>query len=105
VSGLVQPLEGETGGQRAVADDGDDLLAAAEDVTGRRQAESGGDGSARVADIEAVVRALVALGKAADAARLAQGGEALPPAGQQLVGIGLMAYVPDGSSPLREVEQ
>ncbi len=92
---LVEPLEGEAGGERAVADHRHDLLVAADGVAGGGHAESGGDRGARVADIEAVVGALASLGKAADAVELAQGVKALAAAGEQLVGIGLVAHVPD----------
>ena len=52
---------------------------------------------------ERIVFALAALGKAAEAAALAQGADAVPPAGDDLVRIGLMADVPD-QPVLRRVE-
>ena len=44
---------------------------------------------------ERVVGALRALGEARQPAALAQGADALAPAGQDLVRIGLMAHIPD----------
>ncbi len=48
-----------------------------------------------MAGVEGVVGALIALGKAAEAAELPQGLEAVPAPGEEFVGIGLMAHIPD----------
>ncbi len=48
-----------------------------------------------MADAEAVVVALAALGEAGEAVFLAQGGHAIAPPGQDLVRVGLVADVPD----------
>ncbi len=48
-----------------------------------------------MAGVKGVVGALGALGKAADAVVLAQGVEAVLAPGEELMGIGLVAHVPD----------
>ena len=63
-------------------------------VAGQRQALADGDARARVAAVEHVVGALGAPREATHAAELAEGPERQA-AGQQLVGVGLVAGVPD----------
>jgi hypothetical protein len=58
-------------------------------------AEAGGDRGRGMRGAERVVFALGALGEAGEAARLAQRADAVAPAGQDLVRIGLVADVPD----------
>jgi hypothetical protein len=56
-----------------------------------------------VTGIEDIIRTLLPLGKTADPLILPQGVKTIPPPGQELVGIALMAYVPYQFVP-REVE-
>ena len=94
-AGIVQRLVGHAGRHRAVADDGDDVVGAAGKVARRRHAEPGGDRGRGMRRAEGVVFALRALGEAGEAVALAERADALAPAGQDLVRIGLMADVPD----------
>ncbi len=95
VAGVVHPLVGEAAGQRAVADDGHDLVVAALQVARGGHAERRRHRGAGVPGAEVVVRALVALQEAGDAARLAQRREGVVAAGEQLPGVGLVSDVPD----------
>ena len=91
---LTGRLEREPGHQRRVADhDGDPLMRAA-DVPGRGEALRDGQARARVAAVEDVVLALAPPREAADTVDLAQRPEALETAGQQLMGVRLVAGVP-----------
>ncbi len=92
---VVEGLQGQAAGQGAVADDGDHLEILAFEIPGRGQAQSHGNGGAGVPHGIAVVGAFLRRGIAAEAVFLAQGGEKLPAAGQDLMGVGLVAGVPD----------
>jgi hypothetical protein len=65
------------------------------EVAGDSHAEPGRNRGRGVAGAEGVIFALGALAEAGQAARLAQGADAVPAAGQHLMRIGLMADVPD----------
>jgi len=95
VTGVVHGLVGHTAGHGAVADHGQDLVPAPGQITSGGKAGGGGDGGGGVAHIKAVVGRFIPLGKPADAVLPAQGGKTVAPAGQQLVGIGLVPHVPD----------
>ena len=92
---LVEGGESQATGERAIADDGDDLLVGAAKVAGAGEAEGGGDAGAAVPGAVGIVRALGARGEAAETAGLADGGEAIAAAGEELVRVGLVADVPD----------
>ena len=64
-------------------------------IARHRHAEAGGDRGGRMRGAERVVFALGALGEAGKPAALAQRADAVAPAGENLVRIGLMADVPD----------
>jgi hypothetical protein len=64
-------------------------------VARRREALRDRQPRSRVAAVEDVVLALRSPGEAADAVDLTERSEAVEPAGQQLVGVGLVAGVPD----------
>ncbi len=91
---VVERLERQPAHQRGVADDDRDPLEPVAQVArlgqplGDRQAGPG------VSAIEHVVRRLGPSREPADAVELAQRAEALQPAGQQLVRVGLVAGVP-----------
>ena len=95
VAGVVEGLEGHAGGHRAVADHRDRPAVLAAQAGGLGHAQGGGDGGGRVGGAEGVVAALGALREAGDAAVLAQAGHRLAAAGEHLVGVGLVAHVPD----------
>ena len=63
------------------------------DGVGPGHADGGADGGAGVADGEEVVGRFGGGGEAADGAFLAEGGELSSPAGEQLVGVALVADV------------
>ena len=71
------------------------LLDLAAEVAGDRHAEPGRDRGRGMGGAERVVFALGALGEAGEAAALAQRADAVAPAGEDLVRIGLVADVPD----------
>ena len=96
VAEVVQGLVGHAAGQGAVADDGDHL-ALAVDAPQREPAGDPvgvGEGRRRVAVLDPVVLGLGPVGIARHAARLLEGLEAVAPAGQELVHVGLVAGVP-----------
>ena len=64
-------------------------------LVGNGKAERGGDRGRRVRSAERIVLAFAALGEAGQAAALTQGADAIAPAGDDLVRIGLVADVPD----------
>ena len=95
VAGVVERLEGQAGGHRPVADDGDGAAVILLEGLGEGDAQGGGDRGRAVAGLEGVVGAFLEFGKAAQPLVLAQGGESLPAAGDDLVGIALVADIPD----------
>ena len=94
-AGIVHGLIGHAGGHGAIADDADDVVVAAAEIAGHSHAEAGGNRGRGVAGAKGVVFALGALGEAGQAAALAQGADAIAPAGEDLVGVALVADVPD----------
>ena len=103
LGGVVQGLIGHAPGQRPVPDHRYNRLAAACDLPGLHQPQPRGQGGGAVACVEDVAFAFLALGEAAEAMELAQGLEPVLPAGEDLVGVGLMPHVPD-DFVLREVQ-
>ncbi len=95
VSRVVHGLVGHARAHGAVADHGDDLVVLALLIARRAKAQRGGYGGGRVCGAEGIVLALGALGETRQAPALAQGANAVAPAGENLVRIGLMAHVPD----------
>jgi hypothetical protein len=94
-AGVVERLERHAGGQRAVADDRDRARIAAGTRVRDRHAERRADRRARVAGAERVVLALTALQEPRQAATTPDRRQGVPPAGQDLVRVGLVADVPD----------
>ena len=101
VSGPVQPLEGHPGGDRSVADDGDDPEILPLETARLGHPRRRGDGGPAVSHVEGVVGTLLPFRETADPAPLAKRVEAPLPAGDDLVGIGLMPHVPDEAVPRR----
>ena len=97
VAGVVEGLEGHACRDGAITDDGHHLAAQSLALGGDRHAEGGTYGGAGVAHAEHVILALFPPGEGVQAIFLANGVNALAPAGQDLVGIGLMAHVPHQS--------
>jgi hypothetical protein len=95
VAGVVHRLVRHAAGDGAVADDGDDVVAAALHVPRHGHAEPGGDGRRRVPGAEAVVRRLAPFGERREPVRLAHGGHPVPAAGEHLVRVRLVPDVPD----------
>ena len=94
-AGIVHRLVGHARAHGAVADHGDDVMLAAGEVARHGHAEPGGDRGRGMAGAEGVVFALGALAEARQTIGLPQRADAAPPAGQDLVRIGLMADIPD----------
>ena len=101
VADLVEGLEGRAAGQAPVADDGDDVEILLLLVPGHGHAQGGRQGRRGVAGVEGVVRALLAGGEAEQAVELAEAAEPVPPPGEDLVGVALVADVPDELVPGR----
>src|SRR3546814_18084847 len=72
----------------------DDRVILAAKVARHREAEAGRDRGRAVRRAEGVVDALLAAGESGEAAALAQGADAVAPAGEDLVRIALMRDVP-----------
>src|SRR3546814_5557487 len=79
----------------------DDRVILAAKVARHREAEAGRDRGRAVRRAEGVVDALLAAGESGEAAALAQGADAVAPAGEDLVRIALMRDVPDQLVPRR----
>ena len=95
VAPVVQGFVGKAAGQGPVADDGGHMTSLMQQILCPHHAQSRRDGGAGVAGVESVVGALLPLGEARDAPLLAQVRKGVPPPGQYLMGIGLMAHVED----------
>ncbi|MNS60825.1 hypothetical protein D3C72_938360 [compost metagenome] len=94
-AGVVHGLEGHAGGHCAVADHGDAYALLALGAGAQGHAQCGRDRGGRVRGTEGIELALRAAREARDTAVLAQRGHAVAAAGQDLVGIALVAHVPD----------
>jgi hypothetical protein len=94
-AGVVHRLVGHAGRHGAVAYHRDDVAVLHLLVARDRHAERGRDRGRRMGGAERVVLALRPLGEAGQAAALAQRADAVAPAGDDLVRIGLVADVPD----------
>ncbi len=94
-AGVVDRFVGHAGAHGAVTDHGDDVVRLACEVAGAGHAEGCGNGRGGVAGAEGVVFAFRAAGETCQAAALAQRADAIAAAGQDLVGVGLVANVPD----------
>ena len=104
-AGLVDRLEGDAAGHRAVADHGDHaaVLAVAA-AHGLLDADAVADRRRGVARAHDVVLGLVDRAERGEAAVLADGAELVAAAGEDLVRVGLVADVPEDLVP-RRVEQ
>jgi hypothetical protein len=95
VAEVVQRLEGETPGHRAVTDHGDDVASVDRSrVSSHGEAVGVGEHGRGVAVLDDVVLALLAARITRQATGLAQLGEAITAPGQDFVDVGLMAGVP-----------
>ncbi|MNF58079.1 hypothetical protein D3C84_396250 [compost metagenome] len=94
IAGVIERLERHAGGDGAIADHRHHLATQPFALGGDRHAECRPYGGAGVADGQHVILALVAPGEGVQAVFLANGVNAFAPAGQDLVGIGLVAHVP-----------
>ncbi|EKY09651.1 hypothetical protein HMPREF9120_00356 [Neisseria sp. oral taxon 020 str. F0370] len=95
VARAVEGFEGLSGGHCAVADNGDAAGAAPGEFVGHGHAQCGADGGGGVTDAEVVVFAFAAFGETGEAAELAHGVHAVFAAGENFVGIALVADVPN----------
>ena len=94
-TGVVERLEGLSGGHRAITDHRHDAPRRALLLRGDRHAERCADRGARVTDAEGVVGALGAGGERCQAVFLLDRPQAIAAAGQHLVRVSLMADIPD----------
>ncbi len=99
VAGLVEALQGQPTGQRAVADHRHDALRAAPQVAGHGESQRRRDRGAPMSRPEGVVLALLAHAEARQPVELPQPVEASLPPGEQLVRVALVAHVPDDLVP------
>ena len=93
--GVVEPFEREAAGHRTVADDSHDLMPLAPHLGSLGHAERRRNRHRGMPAPESVVGALGHARETADAAQQAFGLERLAAPGDNLVGIGLVPYVPD----------
>src|SRR5581483_6259423 len=84
---LIEPLECEPARERAITDDGDDVIVLVAEIASDRDAERGGDRGRGMARVEDVVLRLFALAESGDAVVLADRMERIAAAGDQLVRI------------------
>ena len=91
---VVQGLKGHARTHGAVADDGHGFAVFTLELRAQGHAQRRRNRGGGVRGTEGVVLAFVAARKSRQAAQLAQGVEALAPAGEDLVRIGLVAHVP-----------
>ena len=105
-AGLVDGLEGDAARHRAVADDGDDLagVGLAAQAHGLLEADGVADRGRGVARAHDVVLGLRDRAEGREALVLADGGQLVAAAGEDLVRVGLMADVPH-DLVLRRVHQ
>ena len=94
-AGVVHRLIGHARRHRAVADHRDDMIVALRKIARHRHAEPGRNRGRGMRRAERIIFALRPLGEAGKAARLAQSADAVAPAGQDFMRIGLVPDVPD----------
>ena len=95
VPGVGQPLIGQSAGEGSVPYQGNHSVAFPQHGPCPRHSQGHRHRVGGVAGDKGVVDALRRLGESGDAAVLPQGGHGLPPAGEHLVGVALMAHVKD----------
>jgi hypothetical protein len=95
----IQRLEGHARGNGGIPHDRDRLRLPVEEVIRHGHSEGQRHGRARVAGIEEVEDALALVTEAADPLVRAEGVEPVPPSRDQLVGVCLVADVPDEPVP------
>src|SRR5438105_31973 len=101
VTDVVKALERHAGRERAVADDRDDVVILALEITRDGHALRGGDRGPGVSRAELIVFRLGAHQESRDAAVLPERAEVLPPSGEHLVHVRLVAGIPDELVPRR----
>ena len=92
---VVERLEREAAHERGITHHHGDALVTAPRITCERKALGDADAGAGMAAVHDVVLGLGAARETADATELTQRGELVQPPGEQLVGVGLVAGVPD----------
>ncbi len=95
IAGVVERFKGHTCGNGTVTDHRNDLATQPFTLGGNRHTECSTDGGTGVADGEHVVLALATPGEGVQTILLTDGVDLITAPGQDLVGIGLMAHVPD----------
>ena len=91
--GVVEPLVGQTAGQRAVPDEGGHAVVLPGESPGPGHAQGHGHGVGGVSGDEGVVDALLRLRKAGEPSQLTQGAKELPAAGEGFVDVALVAHI------------
>ena len=92
---IVHGLIGHARGHGAIADHRDDIVLASLQIARDGHAKARRNRGRGMGGAKGVVFALRALGEARETIGLAQGADAVAAPGEDLVGIGLMAHVPD----------
>ena len=93
--GIIDALKGQSAADARVTDDGNHLaVLVVLEFGGNGHAECCRDGVGSMASGKGIVRALIGIGKSAQAVKFAVIIELVPPAGKNLVGIGLVANIP-----------
>ena len=94
-AGIVHRLIGHAGAHGAVANHSDHIVVAAAQIAGHGHAEPSGNRGRGVTGAKRVVFALGAFAEARQAVRLTQGADAVTAPGEDLMGVSLVANVPD----------
>ena len=92
-AGVIQALIGQAAGQSAVTHQRKDAVVLSQQGSGAGHTKGYGDGIGGVAGNERVVAALVRLGEAGKAIKLTKGREQISSVGEQLMHVGLVAYI------------
>ena len=92
---LVESLESDAAGGGSIADHGDHMILLSLDGFCRADPEARGNRGAAVPCVEGVVGAFAPFREPADSPVGAKRVKTIPPSGQQLVGVRLVAHIPD----------
>ena len=93
MSNVIERLQAESAHECRVADDDCDLLAAAANIAGKREALANGDPCSSMTAIEHIVRRLAPAREAANAAELTQAAEPSKATREKFVWVCLMASI------------
>ena len=94
-AGMVEPFKGHASAHGSITNHGNNAFLTALFLGSDRHAQCGRYGRGRVPRTKCIVGAFFPFRKTADAALFTVVAEGFPPTGENLVGISLVAYIPD----------